>query len=186
MKKIALNIFVLLLFVTFTQAQEKEEKSEKVPIEKTVQFKLKNVEYTYDSIAKPTIYIDGKLFNFDISLIDQNQIESMNVIKGEDAKNLYNSPQGVILIKTKSNANKADYSLSAGKAVFRIKDGDGENDTNPMIIIDGKKVDKKVLKKLNPNNIESIEVFKDEKAIKLYNAPNGVIVVKTKKKNYKN
>ena len=51
-----------------------------------------------------------------------------------------------------------------------------------MVIINGKVSDKKTLDKLNPNDIEKMEVFKGEQAIKKYNSPNGVIIITTKKK----
>ncbi|WP_302850535.1 hypothetical protein [Polaribacter litorisediminis] len=38
---------------------------------------------------------------------------------------------------------------------------------------------------LLPENIESVDVVKGEKALKEYNAPNGVIIIIKKKKNKK-
>lgn len=184
MKKLAINISIILLFGLAVQAQEKEKETqtEKKEVKNTVQFKLKNAKYTADSITQPKIYIDGKVFNFDISLIDQNQIESMNVIKGDDAKRLYDAPQGVILIKTKLNSVKSDvYSLKADKTEFRIRDIEGTDDTTPLIFVDGKQVDQKTLKALSPDDIKSIEVLKDKAAKTLYNGENGVIIIKTKK-----
>ena len=52
-----------------------------------------------------------------------------------------------------------------------------------MIIVDGKVSDKESIKALSPDNIYNIEVFKDEKALEKYNAPNGAIIIKTKKDN---
>lgn len=181
MKKIALNILVLFLIVTSAQAQDKRVKDEKVSVQKTVEFKLKEFRNIADSITAPKVFVDGKLYDFDISLIDENQIESMNVIKGEEAIRLYDSPQGVILITTKLNSIKADHSLEADRIVFRINDKESQVFASPLIIIDGNEADKKTLKQLSPDDIKTIDIFKDEKALKLYNAPNGVIIVKTKK-----
>ena len=48
----------------------------------------------------PTGYF-GKKFDFSIDLIDQSKIESINILKSEEAKALYNTSNGVILITTK-------------------------------------------------------------------------------------
>ncbi len=60
--------------------------------------------------------------------------------------------------------------------------GYAKDKKTPMVIINGKVSDKKTLDKLNPNDIEKMEVFKGEQAIKKYNSPNGVIIITTKKK----
>ena len=56
---------------------------------------------------------------------------------------------------------------------------------NALYIIDGKKASgKSALETMAPDDIESINVFKGEKAIALYgkDGENGVIVITTKKK----
>lgn len=177
MKKIITPFCVLLLLVNVCIAQEKKVKTEKSPINKTIEFKLKNVNYVPDSIEKPKIYVDGKLFNFDISLIDQDQIESLFVVKGEKAKTEYNAPQGVILIKTKRQALLDSTAVKIDDQANKI----GKNE-DPLFIIDGKVVeDSKKIQELSPNDIESIKVLKDNEAKKFYNAENGVIIIKTKK-----
>ena len=50
-----------------------------------------------------------------------------------------------------------------------------------MVIIDGEKSNQETLKKLSPNDIESINVVKGEQAMKKYKAANGIVIVKTKK-----
>ena len=55
-------------------------------------------------------------------------------------------------------------------------------DTKYKIIIDGKVASDKAITNLTSDEIESMKVLKDEKAIKKYNAPNGVIIITTKKK----
>jgi len=53
----------------------------------------------------------------------------------------------------------------------------------PLIVIDGVAANQNVLKKLNPQQIKSVEVLKDASATALYGsrASNGVIIIKTKK-----
>ena len=124
---------------------------------------------------KPDIYIDGKKYDHDIlEFLDQNKIESVNVIKDEKALKKYNAPNGVILITTKKASEQISNDIE--KEVFTTEDN-----KNPIFIIDGKVSTKETLSKLSPDDIEKIEVVKGQKAIDDYAAPNGVIIVKTKK-----
>jgi len=164
MKNLILTACAVLLSISSIQAQESKgeiSKKEKLHI------KIKDG-------AKPDIYVDGKKFDFPMDLLDENRIESVNVIKGDKAIKKYNAKNGVVLIVTKNKMVEID------KSKIKIK-GQGEKGKNPMIIINGEKSDRKVLKKLSTDDIESIKVLKDEQALKKYNAPNGVIIVKTKK-----
>lgn len=55
------------------------------------------------------------------------------------------------------------------------------SDKDPVIIIDGKRYENSsVLKDLDPQQIKSITVLKNEASLKEYDAPNGVIVVELK------
>lgn len=177
MKKILFTFLVLLVIPAF-QAQEKDNIEEN---KSTLNLKLKDG-------AQPDIYVDGKKFEFSIHLIDANQIAKMNVIKGKEAIEKYNSPNGVILITTKpkSNPDKASFTIekldgndsNEVKTNFKIGHNAGND---PLIIIDGKEASKRELKKLSPDEIKAIEVLKDKAAMSLYKAENGVIIVKTKK-----
>ena len=52
---------------------------------------------------------------------------------------------------------------------------------DPVIVIDGKRFeDASVLKSLDPQQIKSITVLKNEASLKEYDAPNGVIVIELK------
>ena len=63
----------------------------------------------------------------------------------------------------------------------------GQSDTNittrPLYIIDGIIADKAKVNQLNPNNIDSVSVYKGEKALSLYGAAakNGVVQIVTRK-----
>ena len=55
------------------------------------------------------------------------------------------------------------------------------SDKDPVIIIDGKRYENSsALKDLDPQQIKSITVLKNEASLKEYDAPNGVIVVELK------
>ena len=162
MKKITLIICSIVLSICTVQGQEKEKESK----EEKLHIKLKED-------ASPDIYVDGKKFDFNMELLDKNMIESVKVLKGDKAIKEYNAPNGVVLVTTK-NAKELELTK------VRIR---GYKSDDPLIIVDGKVSDKESIKQLSPDNIYNIEVFKDEKALEKYNAPNGAIIIKTKKDN---
>ncbi|WP_159948746.1 hypothetical protein [Polaribacter septentrionalilitoris] len=164
MRKIVCTLIVMTFSLSIVQAQTDNEKKERIYI------KVKDGK-------KPDIYVDGKKFDFPIELIDESKIASMMVLKKQDAIKKYNAPNGVILIKTKGVKIAERIYLKYPKKSNIYSDKNA-----PMVIIDGKVSNQKTLKKLHTNDIEKIEVLKDEKAMKKYNAPNGVIVITTKKK----
>lgn len=67
------------------------------------------------------------------------------------------------------------------KARISIR-GTANSEAHPLIIINGMYSDSEFFKKLDPNKIESVQVFKGEKAVHVFGnrAVNGVIVVITK------
>lgn len=179
MKKIALNFCVLLLIATIGRAQEDQVKIKKTPINKTVEFKLKNFNNISESVSKPKIYIDGKLFDFDISLINKDQIESIFIVKGEKAEEEYNSPNDVILINTKTNPDSKNNINNINDKTTNVKEK-----TTPLFFVDGDEASEKIIEELKPDDIESISVLKDAAATKLYGSrgENGIVIIKTKKR----
>ena len=163
MKNLILTVCALLISISLMQAQE-------FKIEKKDNQKKEKLHVKAKEGAKPDIYVDGKKFDFSMDLIDTDMIASVVVIKGDKAIKKYNAPNGVILVTTNK---KHELDKTSGKTNFK--------GTTPVIIIDGKVSNKETLDKLSPDDIEKIEVFKDEKAIKKYNAANGAIVITTKK-----
>ncbi|MFK8060763.1 MAG: hypothetical protein AB8B78_11820 [Polaribacter sp.] len=167
MKKIVFLVIMILCTFSVMQAQKKGDKKKD---KEDLLVKVKDGK-------NPIIYVDGKKFDFPMELIDQSKIASAFILKKEDALKKYNSPNGVIFLTTK--ASKAD-GFSNEKFKNDIKIG-AKNE--PKVIVDGKVTDEKILKKLSPDKIDNIKIIKGEKAIKKYNAPNGVIIITTKKKN---
>jgi hypothetical protein len=145
------------------------------------------LEITLKEYEDADVYIDGKKYDHAIiELLDKNKIESVSVLKDKNALKLYNAPNGVILIKSKS-ADKTKVKIRADKG--NIYEAD------PLIIIDGKVMGQgqEALSKLSPNDIQSVSVLKGENALKsVYGAavkeakkqngltPSGVIIIKTK------
>ncbi|NOU58601.1 M56 family metallopeptidase [Marinifilum caeruleilacunae] len=120
------------------------------------------------------IVVDGKVKTKDeISDLNPDHIESMNVYKGKKATELFGekAANGVIVIQT------------IGKSVdaIQIKGEAGEN--APLYILDGKPMKSKTLKTIDPEDIHSISVLKDASATAIYgqDGKNGVILIESKK-----
>lgn len=164
MKKIVFVFIIALSSTLITQAQKKEKKNKD------------NLLVKLQEGAKPKIIVDGKVFDFPLELIDQSKVASMMVVKGKEAIKKYDAPNGIVIIITKDSDV---LSVTSVKIPDDKKIG-GKN--GPKVIIDGKIADQKTLKSLKPNMIDEMEVIKGKNAIKKYNAPNGVIIITTKKK----
>lgn len=92
------------------------------------------------------------------------------------------------IIIRKSDANglsvvsEADNDLPQAKVTIRTYPRTSDSDNDPVLIVDGKRYENSsVLKDIDPKQIKSITVLKDEAAMKTYDAPNGVIIVDLKK-----
>jgi N-acetylmuramoyl-L-alanine amidase len=125
------------------------------------------------SIPKNALYvIDGKISSSEnFNKIDGSEIKSVTVLKGEAAIKKYGEKgkNGVIEI-IKKNGEATD--------VIMIKETP-DTDTNPVYFVDGKETSKDEMKKLSPNSIESINVFKGESAINKFGkkGKNGVVEI---------
>jgi len=123
--------------------------------------------------SSPDLYIDGKKYDSAIlDLIDPDKIESIAVLKGEEALEKYNAPNGVLLIRSKKGA----------KSDIAITQASKEEMDLPVVFIDDTLSDQKSLETIAPDDIQSIDVIKGKKAEESYGAPQGVIIIKTQKK----
>ena len=165
MKKFLVASIIMIFTISSIQAQKEEEKKD---VKEDLFVQLKEG-------AKPVIYVDGKIFEFPMELIDQSKIASVFIVKGKDAITKYKAPDGVILITTKELGSTpiSDLDLSYQRDIDTKKD--------PKVIIDGKVVDKATLDKLKPETIDKMNVIKGKEAIEKYDAPNGVIIITLKK-----
>ncbi len=127
---------------------------------------------------KPDVYIDGVKYDHKIfNLLDPQKIESINVLKGEEALEKYNAENGVILVVTKQSG------VQIRKTEKDTADKDKtDNEEKPLIIIDGEIADDDDLVILNREDVKSIKVLKGKEAKDQYNAPNGVVIITTKQK----
>lgn len=129
----------------------------------------------YTNNGKPyLVIIDGIQQDPANPLKIDGKLEIEKVVKIEDPAKLeaYGpaGKNGVILMTTKITSKK-DTSITE---VMEKK---------PLIIIDGKESTREVMMALDPETIDQVEVFKDEKSIKLYGdkGKNGVISITTNK-----
>ena len=158
---------MIIMFFSISQVQ-----AQKIEVKKDLKEKL---YVKLKDGVKPIIYVNGKVFDFPMELIDQSKITAVNVVKNEAALKKYSAPNGVVFIQTKEfdSTDVSEFIITDDKKIGGKK--------GPKVIIDGKVSDQKALKKLIPEDIEKMEVVKGEEAIKKYNAPNGVIIITTKK-----
>lgn len=156
--------------------------------------------------SNPLYIIDGKIYtNKQAKTIDPKNIESINVIKGEDAIKKYGDKgkKGVIEIATKKdeiftatadtvyigrdssakafsgNKNFSGIEKFYGKAIYiNSKFPEGT-----LILADGKEISQEEMKNISPNNIQSVNILKGETAIKKYGekAKEGAVEITTKK-----
>ena len=181
MRKTGIIICLIAITTISGMAQEVINKADK-----TKKGKSTFVEIKEDS--KPLIIIDGKRYDTSIlDIIDKDKIESVTVYKGETARELHDTTS-VIMISMKtslkitieeSDDEKEDNSTIKNRN--RVKVDISSDPDSPLIIIDGVVVSKEDLDNISPDNIESIEVLKDEKSMKKYKTENGIIRIKTKK-----
>lgn len=166
MKKLILSFILFYMCLAISIAQEKDQKTEDNTKKEKIVVMVKKDQ-------NPDVYIDGVKYDHAIfELLDQSKIESITVLKKEQAKILYDAPNGVILISTKKDKKQTEFNV--------IGYPNNVDNEKPMVIIDGENSDKDELSKISPAKIKTIVVFTGEDALKKYNTTRGVIVVTTK------
>jgi TonB-dependent SusC/RagA subfamily outer membrane receptor len=130
-----------------------------------------NALFVVDGEIKSTGFLPGS--------IDPANIYSMDVLRGEQALKFYGEKggSGVVVISTKEFMDK--------HRTIRIG-VQPDSAHMPLYIVDGVEMSQRAapLQNINPNDIESISVVKDEAARAIYGekGKNGVILITTKKK----
>lgn len=179
-KSLLLTIGFLVFTVSIILAQEPEEVKIVNKKQEKSRIILDDIS-SQQAIEMPDIYLNGKKFDFPLDLIDQNIIESVTHIRGEQAIKDYNAPNGVVLVETRKNNDPTNINII-------VKGSGNFSGKAPMIIIDGEKTfDREKLVGLSPEDVEDITIIKGASASALYGkeAANGVIIVKTKKEKKK-
>lgn len=141
------------------------------------------IELRLPEVGGPLYFVNGKEWSReDVSLIDPNRIKTIQVLKNEQALAKYGErgKKGVILIDTKSE-NAAAEPVSKLEPITVT--GFAKSETSPLYIVNGIEMSPDEFKKMKPESIESVTVYKDKKATERFGAKgkNGVIVVVRKK-----
>ncbi|MGQ1909966.1 M56 family metallopeptidase [Marinifilum sp. RC60d5] len=128
----------------------------------------------HNKTENPLLILDGKKTDLkSMDNMDPELIKSINILKDKSATAIYGKEgeNGVILIRSKNE--KTD--------IIKIKGKAGKN--APIYILNGKNISEKKLKKIDKDDIESVNVYKGKMAIEKYGkkAKNGVIVITMKK-----
>ncbi|MBA5629693.1 DUF6146 family protein [Moheibacter lacus] len=152
--------------------------------------------------TKPLYFVEGKLIQeSEVEKINPDEIESINVLKGEKAIEKYGDEgkNGVIeiILKKKTDSSNIKEVLSgtvpgiknitSSSQPIYIRCGLPSKDTRkgePLYVVDG--VSKKInysLDEISANEIANIIVLKDSEATAIYgsNGRNGVIIIQTNK-----
>ena len=159
---------------------------------------------------KPLYFVEGKLINeSEVEKINPDEIESVNVLKGEKAIEKYGDEgkNGVIEIQLKEKEVSISETLENGMPIcglvqgVEINNNDSDfisdkqfpgtvcqasvrNYPKPNFVVNGELVSEDFVRNLNPNEIESIEIIKNADSIYSQHNLNGTIVITTKDSNY--
>lgn len=146
--------------------------------------------------------VDGKRMDASkIKSIDPNAILKIDVLKGEQAQTLAaeKNLKGVIAITTKAGQSSAEakemqrkiesINISAGEpgtgVLGQVSGPDGfvQSPSDALYILNGKEISYKEMQAINPKDVASVEVLKDEKAVQQYGekGKNGVVKITSKK-----
>lgn len=138
------------------------------------------------------LVIDGLISTKEISEILPSEIESITVLKGKSATDLYGNKakNGVMEISTINRRvpelpARTDTSDAPSSSVIRIRSSDGSS-FNGLLVVDGV-ITEKDISDISPGEIESMNVLKDKSATDKYGekGKNGVIEITTKRKPLK-
>ncbi|MCK5782534.1 MAG: hypothetical protein KAH10_08080 [Flavobacteriales bacterium] len=153
------------------------------------------------NVPDPLYVLDGEIISkFKLSEIDNKTIKSMRVLKDKQATDKYGGKAlyGVVEIyvnteytKPNIDTENVDNTYKVGlkaENVNAIEKGDSysfnKSENSPIIYIDGKVYTKKEMDNIKPDDIESMSVFKGDKAVERYGEAgrDGVIEIVLKKK----
>ncbi|WP_298543433.1 M56 family metallopeptidase [uncultured Aquimarina sp.] len=140
-------------------------------------------DFDGNSGKDPLFFIDGKeASEKEVKKLKSDEIQSIDISKGKGSVKKYGkkAKDGVINITTKKNTKKeTGFKINIDKNNVSI----GEANIRPLIFVDGKKVSHNEFEKIKHKQIESVNVYKAEKAVQKYGngAKNGVVEVILKK-----
>ncbi len=128
------GLFILCMLTTFCLAQKK-----------IVEVRPPSVKIVQGYKINPLYIIDGKEAK-DVDAISPNDIESIDVLKGESATKIYGKKgeNGVVVVTTKKNAASKDKKENQNKKEITVTVRDEKNkkgeEENVNVLIDGDKI----------------------------------------------
>ncbi|WP_283636848.1 hypothetical protein [Aquaticitalea lipolytica] len=152
--------------------------------------KIKEYKNTEGISNKPLIVVDGKPYRYDHELKDKrlelskSDIKKIDVLKKDVGVRIYGefAEGGVLLITTTDYKNEEKGKSQKKENIKETTLNDIIKSGKILIIIDGNEADREAFDKINPDDIESVDVLKREAANELYPEKDldGVIYVNTK------
>jgi TonB-dependent SusC/RagA subfamily outer membrane receptor len=130
--------------------------------------------------AKPLVIINGKEDSLFLNNPDPTGIESIVVLKDASATAIYGekAKNGVIIITLKSGLKEEkDETQGVVKNMIRLHGG-----IRPLYVVNGEVMENFEMSSLPPERIKSIQILKDDNAVKKYGekGKNGVIEITLK------
>ncbi len=122
-----------------------------------------------DGSEKPMILEERVLgdLNDETEILEEIELDEVSITFPNSGKNMMADSSRIRVVRIEGKANT---------------DSNKKVKANPIYFIDGKRVEHRELKEIDPNNIESVKVLKDASAVKIYGpkAANGVVLIKLK------
>ncbi|ALD22254.1 M56 family metallopeptidase [Hymenobacter sp. DG25A] len=151
---------------------------------KQVVFTEKGEPVAAVAAAEPLFYVDGQLMpKSEVDKLDPNSIESMKVLKGEDARKVFGDQvvDGVVVITTKANVNSSAV-RAFNRKVEAAAPPKKTDMSKALILLNGKEITEAEMKQIPSSTIKEVRIVNDADAEKQYGAKgkNGVIIVTTK------
>jgi hypothetical protein len=144
-----------------------------------IKAKVASEKGTSEDADQLLVVVDGKVSSSKIDEIDTKTIQSVNILKGDEAVQLYGEKgkNGVIEVKLKNEMASPPPPPATAIDVRSAEPG-----KSPLIIVDGKETNLK-MQQIDSYSVESISVLKGESAIQKYGekAKDGAVEITTKK-----
>jgi TonB-dependent SusC/RagA subfamily outer membrane receptor len=165
MKKICCSVIVLFFGLSaFAQTTDTARKVSTV-----------NTTSDAGAVVKPLYVVDGKVYPGNINTLNTDDIKSITVLKSPNAVIKYGAgaANGVILVETKAGQTYLPMQRQSPASQASIPD-------SVTYVVDGVVTDKKLLG-IDPQDIESIRVTKNNTTTPVIGVANGSVIMVTTK-----
>lgn len=154
-----------------SRVEENQTKQQKELNETTVDFS--NMKETIDQMTQWTAELYDEINAEENIMLDYLSVEIMNDDPQQEAKSVK------IILKNEGDSTKNSVSIVQRERMINVF----EKGESPIIIVDGKDLDKDSLNTIDPNTIKSVSVLKDKHATDKYGEKGkyGVVEINLKK-----